>query len=92
MIWLRLCRAVPFVVSTLSDDERNGRRGKVDDADVSIQIECALDLRKVSFTHERLLVRQKARHNGYATEVQRGKIGKSRQRDHSHDCDYVHRT
>ena len=66
---------VAFVRSS-PDDERKGRRGKVDDADVTVQIERPLHLRKVALAHERLLVGEKARHDRNAAEIQRRKIAR----------------
>ena len=59
---------------------RQRRRHEVQDADVAIQIERALDLRQVVLADERLLVDEQHRDAGDAGEVDPAEVGHRGQR------------
>src|SRR5436190_18522463 len=70
--------------------QRHGEDAQIQDADVAVQIEGALDLREIVRADERLLEDEQRRHHGDAREVYRTERGDQCQRDETTDGDAVH--
>src|ERR1043166_491399 len=72
--------------------QRDHQHEQIENADVAVEIEGALDLRQIVRAYERLLVDQQRGDDRYAGEVHRTEGRDQRQRDQTHDRDDVHRS
>src|SRR6266576_5197471 len=69
--------------------QRHRQHDQVEDPDVTVQIERALDLRQIVRAHQRLFVDEHGRHGGDAGKIYQTKRHDERERDETRDGDDV---
>src|SRR5918993_3262530 len=77
-------------VSLTAGIDRNGRDHEIQNADVSVQIECELHVREIRRGNERLLPDQKAGYCSYAEEINGTEAGHPSEERKAEDRAHVH--